>query len=420
MNTIPFYLHSLIATPILWLLSTAFVSAQWLQVPTIPAEHFYALYSEGNQLYAATANRVYRSDDGGENWLTTTAVHSDDDEIIDLVVANGTIYTAMVLGGCYMSTDGGVSWQSHNTGLDGLGAKNLSSLAMRGDSLFAATYGAGIFVKPLLPTLAPWSAFNTNMPWGNVESLSVNGNRLLAGAGANATLSINTSGNAAWNEIPFDQFNGGINLFLGAVRDSQVLLGAGSQGLYRSTDDAQTWTYFNPGVGFIERASLAILPGQVTALLRKPNKSFLYTTNDQGLNWKAFEPALPTSGIGYDLLAYNGQLFCARTNGLWVLKQSVAAQEPTNNAFYLGQNFPNPVTKAATTIPFHISQSTIGYIRLFDVRGTLLQQKALGRLSEGDYYEELSLAEAPDGIYYYTLETDYAIQIRKMLVQHND
>jgi len=419
MSFLSFQKISLFAVAAAWLCSFNSANAQWQKINALPSEPIYALYSENNHLYAATANLVYHSADGGDTWNPSVPIHQNQDEVTDLVMVNGNLYASMVVNGCYLSTDGGQSWQQHNEGLVGLGAKNLSALARRGDSLYAATWGSGVFVKPLSPVHTAWTGYNNNMPWGNVQSLTTDGNLLIAGAGGSATLARKINGSIAWSEQSFDVFNGEINMFLGAVRDSQVLLGGGTQGLYRSTDNGLSWSHFNPGVGLIERVSFARWQGTVVALLTKPNGSFLKFTDNQGLHWSPFQAALPPGGLGYELLSHQGKLFCAHSNGLWILSPNISTTEPDAAVFRMGQIFPNPVQSHQALIPFYVDQAAEGRLCLFDANGRLIQKLDLGILSVGDHIKQICLQGLADGVYICMLEMNGRQKAQRLLLQRS-
>lgn len=403
-------------TLLLFLLPNAIV-AQWQRIETLPNEAFYALLSHGDQLYAATANRLYRSDDAGEHWTSLGPIHQNDDEVVDLWVDHGAIYAITLLNGCYLSTNGGQYWQQHNIGLVGLGAKSLSSVVQRGDSIYVATYGSGVFVKPRLPVFSAWNPFNIGMPWGNVQSLSTDGNVLLAGAGGSATLARNTLDSPNWNENPFDAFNGEINIFLAANRRDEVWLGAGTQSLLRSTDAGLSWERIHHGFGLMERAKFAVWQGQDLVLLTKPNGSFLLKSADMSQSWELFSPTLPFGGLGYDLLEHQGRLFVACSNGLWVLSPKVPTETPEDDGFSLGQNLPNPVSAGETTIPFSLNRSANVRLLLFDTQARLIQQKDLGKLTAGQYQQTLNLQGLADGQYFYSLEADGLRQTLRLLIQ---
>lgn len=393
-------------------------AAQWQRVDAVPAAPIFVLYSAGDTLYAAAANHILYSTDGGMVWQTSAPIQAaTDDDVTDFLVTDGVWYVSTLLNGCFVSMDYGVSWQAHNTGLSGLGSFNISALAQRGDSIYLSTFGAGVFVKKRTPALAGWTGFNQNIPWGNVQSLTVDGSRLLAGTGAVATLAYNSSPDSGWTEQPFDAFNGQINLFLGAWRDSQVLLGAGTQGLYRSANNGLTWTRFNPGVGLIERARFTQWQEKPLVMLSKPTGSFLRTTANQGESWMALQPAPPAGGIGFHLLGYSGKLFYARTDGLWVLNFSVPTHEDPSTEFSIGPVAPNPVTSGVVHVPVTLQRSADIFIGLYDWQGKLLKQTNRRPYGPGDYHLRFEVPALPTGIYVCTIHVNGRVQ-RQLIQVH--
>lgn len=393
------------------------VRAQWQRITTLPAEPVYALFDSGNQLYAATFNRVFQSSDFGATWTASAEVHPyDDDEITDLFVHEDAIYASTLLHGCYRSSNGGQNWIAINTGFYGLGSQNISALVTRRDTLFAGTIGAGVFALPLTGVPAVWSSYNQNMPWGNVESLYADDQLLIAGAGGSASIARNVWGSTNWEEYNFDTFNGEINFFLGAIRDSNILLGAGFQGLYHSADDGVSWSHFNPNLGFLNAASLETFHGKNYALLSKSNSSFLRTSTDRGQSWNNAQGNLPTNARGFDLLALGDRLFCALENGLWVLRQSVASNEPQEAPTgVLGQNFPNPAS-GSTEIPFSLHKTAEVQLFLFDLHGKILERVNLGVLGRGQYNKILVTHHLANGTYGYGISIDGYLITRKMLI----
>lgn len=392
--------------------------AQWQRVTAFPAVPVFALYSTDSALYAATANHIYHTIDGGATWQVSAPIQAaEDDEVTDLLVTSEVWYAATLLNGCHISIDRGASWQADNTGLSGLGSKNLSALAQRGDSLYVGTFGAGVFVKSLEPVGSAWTPFNLNIPWGNVQSLTVDGPRLLAGAGGNATLAHNTSPSTIWSEQAFDVFKGEISLFLGAWRDSQVLLGAGTQGLYRSTDAGLTWMHFNPGIGLIERAKFTAWEGKTVAMLSKPNGSFLRATTDHGLSWGAFQPNLPSGGLALDLLEHRGKLYCARTDGLWVLAPLVSTVDAREADFSTGAIYPNPANAGSVILPLTLRRKANVFMAMYDLQGKLLQILDTGSFNPGEHMLKFDYPELPNGTYVCALHVNGQVKSQLFQIQ---
>ncbi len=367
----------------IWLQNT-FAQTQWRPVEAIPSQAYYALAKDGDHLYAATANQVFRSVDGGDTWVAGNIMHQEEDEVVDLQVIDGVIYAAMVVNGCFVSTDGGKTWRQQNEGLTGLGARNLSMLARRGDSLYASTNGAGVFVKPLQPVFSPWTSYSQNLGWGNVGSLVEGGGSLLAGGGINAKLSRCEKEHHVWHEHAFDTFNGIENGFLGGTRLGGVWLGAGTQGLYRSADDGLSWSKFDPNIGLINIVRFARWQGAVVSLLTKVSgQSYLRMTQDTGKVWWPFQPALPTGSVAFDLMDHKGRLFCARGNGLWVLAPLVAIEEPRQELAEVRPIWPNPSHDGYLILPIVLHRQAEVNVRFMDMQGRTLSHVVLKGLQEG-------------------------------------
>jgi photosystem II stability/assembly factor-like uncharacterized protein len=383
---------------------------QWQRVEALPAVPMTALYALGDTLFAAGPNKIYRSDDAGITWDSSAVINPALDYITAMRRDQGRLYVSTIDQGVYSSGNGGQNWQADNNGLNGLGATHLSSLAIRGDSLYAGSYGAGVYVKKI-STNSNWSAYNSGMPWFNVESVTNIGGQLFAGAGGNGTYAHQTSPANPWTEKTFAVFNGLPNSLLAIIRHGDVLLGAGTLGFYRSTDEGDTWSPYNPGTGILGSARLVVHGNRVIANLAKPAAfSFLQYSDDQGLSWQHFEPAI-TGSFGYDLAVCDGQLFSARDNGLWRIALTTGMEEPLEIRPELGQNFPNPFS-GSTTIPFVLHRQGPVELTVLDVSGRPVRVLLLGEKNAGAHEIGFESGGLPPGIYVCRLTTDAGTSTR--------
>lgn len=390
-------------------------SQQWQRVEALPASEISALFSSGDTLIAAGINRIYFSYDSGDTWSESNPIFSVPGFVTGLQHANGRLYVGDLDHGVSSSSNDGQNWQSENTGLSGLGAQDIISLVVRGDQLYAGTVGSGVFVKNLIGNHA-WTSYNTGMPWFNIFSLNQLDGNLYAGAGGNATFAVQMPPGNAWVEKPFATFSGNLDVFLDIARQGDLLFATGSSGIFRSTDQGETWTRYNPGVGFLERALLVVAGNRVIASLSKSSgQSFLKVTEDQGASWQDFEPAFAPGSIAYDLILSNNQLFSARSNGLWRLALPTGVSEPETPVATLGQNFPNPAS-GMTQISITLHQNSTAHLSVFDAKGLLVKQLWAGSQAAGTYEISFDARNLPAGLYTYRLVTESEIVAKRMVV----
>ncbi len=127
----------------------------------------------------------------------------------------------------------------------------------------------------------------------------------------------------------------------------------------------------------------------------------------------------------YQLIAYDG------SNGMHnskfafdVLTQTQNAlgfvsvdQEPTGviNSYSLSQNYPNPFNPT-TVINFSLPEQTNVKVIIYDALGNQVDVIADGVKSAGNYSVKWNASNNASGIYFYKLETNNFVQVRKMIL----
>ena len=92
-------------------------------------------------------------------------------------------------------------------------------------------------------------------------------------------------------------------------------------------------------------------------------------------------------------------------------------QEPSGiiNSYSLLQNYPNPFNPT-TTINFSIPEQTNVKVIIYDALGNQIDVIADGVRSAGNYSVKWNASNDASGIYFYKLETDNFVQVRKMIL----
>jgi hypothetical protein len=306
-------------------------SLTWTRVEELPATDTESVELHGTTLYAAGVDTVYRGAAFGSIWSPSEALGAGGAPILATIPAGGSLWAGTFGQGVFRATsESGSGWSSFNTGLTGLGSNHVVSFEVRDDTLFAATEGAGVFALDLA-TGTQWTEFNNGLPVftaGSVSSIVLNGTTLVAPAGPNGLVYRLPQGAAVWEEIAVRP-----PLLPGFVATdiysdgSNVLVTNGSS-LYRSTDDAESWSL--AGSGLASGSAMFLAKGGSTfyAVVDFLNNTHqFYSSTDDGESWQPMEDV--TNGIVYEIEVAGDKLFAGRTDGLWWIVPPATPVHPT-------------------------------------------------------------------------------------------
>jgi hypothetical protein len=105
-------------------------------------------------LYAGTDGGVFKSTNGGTNWMNTGLTAYEVHALAINPQAPDTLYAGTYGGGVFKSTNGGTSWNEMNTGLTKSFVYALVIHPQTPDTLYAGTEGGGVFkIEQVLHTL---------------------------------------------------------------------------------------------------------------------------------------------------------------------------------------------------------------------------------------------------------------------------
>jgi hypothetical protein len=383
--------------------------------------------SNPNVLYCGTSatgfgNGMYKSTDAAVTWtqvntgITQTplavqwiAVSPADPNTALIAIWDGG--TANATDGVYKTTNGGTSWTASNTGM----TTNKNVLCVEYNPLNAnVVYCGTSFMVPNPPGTGPsyiyksfnggnsWSTFSTGLPstatdLNPLRALSISTSDtsvVLAALFHNNALGgayVSTNGGTSWvrrsNGIPTT-----LNLLLRAClirggTSSQFFVGLdqttpATVGVYRTTDQGNTWTSFNSGV------MLGTYP--VRALIFR-------TTADSTV----FAGVAGTTGQGVYEYSF-GPLGLPDPN-----------EVPTSYNLY--QNYPNPFNPV-TKIVYQIPKASFVKLSVYDAEGKLVKVLYEGMQTQLTNTIEFSAADLSSGVYFYEMNAGDFRGVKKMIL----
>lgn len=341
--------------------------------------------SDGSIL-TGTSNGIYRSTNSGDDWnLSSTGIPSNDGTILSLAKNSNRLF-AGTRESVYYSDDNGVSWSlSESFGFSVFGLEVLSN------QVFAGTMGAGVFKST--DNGASWTNSNIGIS-DSIYSLLANGNALVAGTFGNGIYLSNNQG-SIWNQ-EFSQSNPTIVRTLAATSTtvfagiSQLITPTASfNGLYRSTNNGQSWNIFNySGIPTPGNLSITALYASESTLLLASSGQ-IYMSSDDGISWFTLMGGF-TATAPYGIACFeetSDYIFCGVEAGgagpvFRIPKNQVLTSVNSLQSDVRLSLFPNPSDGVGINLDYHFKRIFNHEWLIYDAAGRLLFETQLGD-SEG-------------------------------------
>ncbi len=239
-------------------------------------------------LYLGTRTQgVFSSFTGGLSWKPLPSAPGKN--IRDLLVVRVDIlnylYVASGDRGCFFSTDGGIVWSTIRLDIP------TSDLVARGTKIYAATEGAGVYTVNVGAT--NWQPVG-KLSYQTVSALTLNQADLFAGT----TGGVFRNNESNWEDYNYKlSCNFIVDLAFSPVNKGLLYAASIGGGLYRTTDNAQTWQAVTlPG-------NLWNLPMFYSLALNPTNSDEIYLgsvgailkSSDGGVTWQSTKLPPPDS-----------------------------------------------------------------------------------------------------------------------------
>ena len=287
---------------------TTDAGAEWRPSDNLPASDVTAFAVDPqipSTVYAGTdGSGLFKSTDGGATWRQTLNAAQSATRVNAIAIdpSNRLVLYAACRLGVLRSTDGGVSWSPGGVVIDGFDVRvllNVAAIAVDpsgSGTVFATTNSAD-------PTGAVRST-NGGVTWIRL------GRR---GAGSGATIAVHpmnpaivfagdsksTDGGVTWRDT--FNFGEGLSVVINPLSPSTLYIGA-SGGVFKSTDEGNTWLLASPPSMIRSARVLAIDPKSPSTLYAGSLGS-VFKTTDAGATWAAMNNGFPivvVNALGVD------------------------------------------------------------------------------------------------------------------------
>ena len=242
---------------------------QWWSASTGLSNLFVLSVSvaDGQLLATTLGGGVFRSNNGGVTWSGSVAGmrHLD---AVTAVAVDSTLVVGTFTGGIYRSVDGGVTWALSNRGM---AANPILTIGRTSSGVVSGT-AQGPF---RLLGAGGWAGPDTFMP--PISSMSVSGDTVYAGAGTFGMFR-STDDGETWTNLGLEN----VEITAVASTDDTVYVATDGSGVFRSDDTGNTWAALNTGISdFIHAVAVA-----GPTLYVGTHDSGILGSDDGGLAWR--------------------------------------------------------------------------------------------------------------------------------------
>lgn len=346
----------------------------WTKIETGIESNFYKMDILYDSIFymASDTGKIYKSTNGGYYWIELNL--NVNRNLVGVNFTNENEGNAIsFIPKSYNTTNGGLNWTSSD--IHGFGWIN--DVEYEDNNVYVISEEAGI-----------------NYHYGRFFKSS---NR---GISWNQKLFISN------NWFSFMDFKGDIG-FLSTIYTSSRLL-------YKTFNAGENWQAYNitnlpSSMHFINSNVGFLIGGQIGA-----------KTVNGGQNWETFNTGMQQISNSYFLdyntgFVYGGVTLARTTNGGGIFTNVNLIQNQIPSSFFLHQNYPNPFNPS-TRIKFDIPKGLFVKLKIYDMLGREVATLVNEKLNPGTYEYEWNGINLPSGVYFYKIEAENFIEIKRMVL----
>ncbi len=365
------------------------------------------------------AGTILKTTDGGTNWIKITVPSANNELLIGCYFVSSQVGWIGGDFGIAKTVDGGLTWAKQG---DAFNITKLffinSEIGYAVGGIDGTTPNTG-FIYKTTDGGNNWSLTSNNTTWSRFYGIQfVDENNGWAFSEKKGVIVRTTNAGNSWETVYANNLNyfGGlyfINKNIGWCTGRTETAGV----VLKTTDGGLNWVniagslpYAISNIQFFdEQNSWATSATQTEIFTRK--------TTNSGLSWDisltttsdVFSGSLNfvNQNLGY-VVGGNGKIYKYTDNST-----SVDVVNLTAANFELQQNYPNPFNPS-TKIQFSIPKESNINLSVYNMLGQLVTTIYNGKLDAGTHYTLFDGSQLTSGIYFYKLETDNFVSIKKM------
>jgi len=393
------------AASLLTATSSSPASAQSTRVTALPASEVFSLRLVGDTLAAGTDTSVFVSTNGGLTWRGSSRPSPTATTIGAVLVRNHRLFAGTFGDGVFESDDLGATWHAFNEGLVGGSFDSqldVSDLETRGDSLYVATEGDGVFVRRLsvTDTWHPFgNAFDSNQAL-TVDELATDGTRLIASAGANGTIFRRDPTDADWTISLLENtaLQPGLNALSAFFTGSRWVVGT-LNGVFTSAKGQEPWTPSTTVLPASHGTTFAQSGSTLFTAIDVQKTSFVVEeSHDGGSTWVLDEQV--SNSFAHQLAVHATDLFTARSDGLFVRSLATASVggDPRGGSLHFSLSGTQPAGNELR-FRFSLASGAVARLEMFDVTGRRVTPAIEQALPAGEHELTLDAHGLNPGVY---------------------
>jgi photosystem II stability/assembly factor-like uncharacterized protein len=269
--------------------------AQWIQTNGPYGAKIRTFALSGSKLFTGTSGGVFSSTDNGKSWSRSGLI---DTSVTSIITVGSTLFAGTYGDGIFRSTNDGASWTPVDSGL-GTANSYVTALGSSASNIYAG-FDNGVFLSTDYGN--SWKSVGFSLPNSQtpeIKALAIGGKYIFAGISQNG-LYLSTNSGRNWKSVSTAMANSTVRALL--MKGSTIYAGTDSD-IFISTDNGTSWNFASGNLP--RRVNINALASSGTNIFAATDSSGIFISSDSGVSWIPIDSGLDAS-----------QTFTVFTNGI--------------------------------------------------------------------------------------------------------